>query len=417
LWLEVCADVADWSTNTLHRKCGFKSFFLGGFESSCHVLRSGKRLDVIASTSHDRYAHHDYQRLRSVGISTARDAVRWHLIEKQPYRYDWSSVLPMIRAAEDTGVQVIWDICHYGWPEGLDVFKPEFIRRFAAFARSFASIVCSESDQTPYFAPMNEISFLSWGAGDMGFLNPFATGRGLELKCQLVRATIAATDAIRAVAPHARIVQVDPLINVVTRPDAPLSERQGAAAYTRVQFQAFDMIAGRDWPQLGGDSSYLDIVGGNYYVHNQWELNGRFIERTDKRYRPLHSLLADLYTRYGKPIFLAETGIEEDRRAEWLSYISGEVIAALENGVPVEGICLYPIVNHPGWDDDRHCHNGLWDYCNDSGHREIYNPLAEELRMQTARIEAVLARLNPERTPALPVHALHAGEAGAGVSA
>jgi hypothetical protein len=168
---------------------------------------------------------------------------------------------------------------------------------------------------------------------------------------------------------------------------------------------------------LGGDSSYLDIVGGNYYVHNQWELNGRFIERTDKRYRPLHSLLADLYTRYGKPIFLAETGIEEDRRAEWLSYISGEVIAALENGVPVEGICLYPIVNHPGWDDDRHCHNGLWDYCNDSGYREIYNPLAEELRMQTARIEAVLARLNPERTPALPVHALHAGEAGAGVSA
>jgi beta-glucosidase/6-phospho-beta-glucosidase/beta-galactosidase len=401
----------------LSRHCGFNSFFLGGFESSCHVLRSGKRLDVIASTHHDTYVHSDYQRLRSVGIRTTRDAVRWHLVEKRPYRYDWSSAIPMVRAADDTGVQVIWDLCHYGWPDGLDIFKPEFIRRFCSFARSFASIVCNESDQTPYFAPMNEISFLAWGAGDMGFLNPFETGRGLELKCQLVRATIAAIDAIRDVAPHARFVQVDPVINVVTAPGADAAERRAAAAYTRVQYQAFDMIAGRDWPQLGGSPSYLDIVGGNYYVHNQWELNGRFIERTDARYRPLRFLLRDLYARYRKPIFVAETGIEEHRRAEWLSYISDEVIAALEDGVPVEGICLYPIVNHPGWDDDRHCHNGLWDYCNESGHREIYNPLADELREQTARIESVLARLHPEPTQALPLHALHAGEAGAEISA
>ena len=401
-------------STTLHRHCDFNSFFIGGFESSCHVLRSGKRLDVIASTQHDVHAHADYQRLRSVGIRTARDAVRWHLVEKHPYRYDWSSVLPMIRAAEDTGIQVIWDVCHYGWPQDIDVFKPEFVRRFCAFARSFASVVCNETDRVPYFAPMNEISFLAWGAGDKGFLNPFATGRGFELKCQLVRATIAAIDAIRDVAPQARIVQVDPVINVVPKPGADEAERQSAAAYTRCQFDAFDMIAGREWPQLGGDERYIDIVGGNYYVHNQWELEGRFIERTDPRYRPLHLLLGDLHRRYGKPIFLAETGIEEGRRAEWLAYIGGEVIAAIENGVPVEGICLYPILNHPGWDDDRHCHNGLWDYCNESGHREIYKPLAEELRIQTARIEAALARINPERTATLPLHALHAGEAGVG---
>jgi hypothetical protein len=177
------------------------------------------------------------------------------------------------------------------------------------------------------------------------------------------------------------------------------------------------MIAGRDWPQLGGDPSFLDIVGGNYYVHNQWEFNGRFIERSDPRYRSLSLLLGDLYARYGKPLFLAETGIEEHRRAEWLAYICDEVIAAIENGVPVEGICLYPIVNHPGWDDDRHCHNGLWDYCNESGHREIYNPLANELRIQTARIQAVMAKMNPERSEAMPVHALHAGGAGSGISA
>jgi hypothetical protein len=380
----------------LNRHCGFNSFFLGGFESSSHLLPSGKRLDMIAATNHDVYAREDYQRLKSVGINCARDAVRWHLIERRPYEYDWSSALPMVRAARDMGIQVIWDLCHYGWPDDVDVFRPDFVRRFCAFARSFAVLIFNETDDTPYFAPMNEISFLAWGGGDHGFINPFAVNRGLELKCQLVRATIAAVEAIRDAVPHARFVQIDPVINVVTADCASEAKKKAAADYTRAQFEAFEMIAGRMWPQLGGHPSCLDILGANYYVHNQWELDGLFIERSDPRYRPLSDLLSDLYSRYGKPLFIAETGIEDERRPEWLAYIADEVIDAITKGVPVEGICLYPIANHPGWNDDRHCHNGLWDYCNESGHREIYKPLAAELQLQSARIEQALNRAEAE---------------------
>ena len=32
--------------------------------------------------------------------------------------------------------------------------------------------------------------------------------------------------------------------------------------------------------------------------------------------------------------------------------------------------------------DDRHCHNALWDYPNEKGEREIYEPLVEELAHQ-----------------------------------
>jgi hypothetical protein len=209
---------------------------------------------------------------------------------------------------------------------------------------------------------------------------------------------------------------VDPLINVVAKAAAKDTERRAAAAYNQAQYDAYDMLRGDAWPQLGGHPEALDIIGANYYVHNQWELNGRPLERHDPRYRPLHMLLGDLYRRYGKPIFIAETGIEDERRPEWLSYVSEEVVTALEHGIPVEGICLYPIVNHPGWDDDRHCHNGLWDYCNESGHREIYKPLAEELRIQSARIQAVMARLESERFHLIPAQNVHAGEASAGVS-
>ena len=67
-----------------------------------------------------------------------------------------------------------------------------------------------------------------------------------------------------------------------------------------------------------------------------------------------------------------------------------EVAAALKAGVPIEVVCLYPIVNHPGWDDDRHCYNGLWYYGNELGDREIYKPLADELQFQRQQIEPLL---------------------------
>ena len=47
-------------------------------------------------------------------------------------------------------------------------------------------------------------------------------------------------------------------------------------------------------------------------------------------------------------------------------------------------------MNHPGWDDDRHCHNGLWDYADAAGERAIYEPLARELASQQRLLDAEL---------------------------
>jgi beta-glucosidase/6-phospho-beta-glucosidase/beta-galactosidase len=370
--------------------CSFRSFFLGGFECSTHLLNCGRRLDLIQSTQHDRFAESDYRLLKSVGIATARDGVRWHLAEPSPYRYDFSSAVRLIRAARNTGMQVIWDLFHYGWPDDLDIFEPEFLKRFGAFTREFARVFSSETDDTLYVTPVNEISYFAWGAGDFGCLNPFATGRGNELKAQLVRAHIAAIEGVKSVQPRARIVQVDPLVNVIPDLTNSADRIECAEAYNRAVYDAWDMVAGRRMPELGGSEAYVDIIGANYYVHNQWVLGGKFVERTHPGYRPLQELLGDLYRRYQRPLFIAETGIEDERRPEWLAYVCDEVVAALQQGIPIQGICLYPILNHPGWDDDRHCHNGLWDYCNDHGEREVYRPLADELAKQRVRIGRIL---------------------------
>lgn len=46
-------------------------------------------------------------------------------------------------------------------------------------------------------------------------------------------------------------------------------------------------------------------------------------------------------------------------------------------------------MNHPGWDDDRHCYNGLFDYADADGNREVYEPLAEEVTRQSANAAAL----------------------------
>jgi len=338
----------------------FRSMMQGGFECSTHHrAHDRRRVDVIAASQHDVHAEHDYRELVRHGILTVRDGLRWHLIERTPGVYDWSSVERQLAGARAAGTEVIWDLLHYGWPDDLDVWTPGFVTRFAAFAAAAARhLGPAGPGERRFYSPVNEISFLAWGGGDAAYLNPFARGRGHELKVQLARASIAAMEAILAVDPAARFVHADPVINVVTdrsRPhDAPAAEGHRLA-----QFQGWDMIAGRAWPQIGGRPELLDIVGVNFYHNNQWIHGGLPLPYGDPRARPFREILADTYARYGRPIFVAETGIEGDARAPWLRSIMTEVRAAIALGVPVEGVCLYPVLDHPGWDDDRYCPNGL----------------------------------------------------------
>jgi beta-glucosidase/6-phospho-beta-glucosidase/beta-galactosidase len=314
------------------------------------------------------------------------------LIEAQPNQFDFSSAHTIMHAACETGMQVIWDLWHYGWPDDIDIFSPDFTPRFTAFAQAAARQL-SEKTEAPLICAINEISFFSWAGGEGGVFNPFARNRGNELKRQLVRASIESIKAMRQINPRIKSFHIDPMINVLARNPTP--ENVAAAnSYHRSQFEAYDMIAGRQSPELGGQEDLIDVVGVNYYIHNQWTYpgeGGSMVVPSDPRYRHVRDLLQESFEHYRKPVFIAETGIEDETRPAWLRYLCNEVFAAIANGVPVQGVCLYPIVNHPGWDDDRHCYNGLFDYPDHRGHREVFEPLASELARQQRFAEAILA--------------------------
>ena len=46
----------------------------------------------------------------------------------------------------------------------------------------------------------------------------------------------------------------------------------------------------------------------------------------------------------------------------WLNEVARECRLAIDRGVPLEGVCLYPILDRFDWEDCTHWHNsGLFD--------------------------------------------------------
>jgi beta-glucosidase/6-phospho-beta-glucosidase/beta-galactosidase len=368
---------------------------MGGFESACHINRSGQRLDMLHATQHDGFVREDYAGLRQMLIGTARDTIRWHRVETAPREYDFSSVDPYVAAANAEDIEVVWDLLHYGWPRDIDIYSEEFVTRFADFS---AATACYLRDRVPgvrFYTPVNEISFFAWAAGAVGWFYPHGRGRGAEIKRQLVRAWIASVKAIRAVDPDARIVSVEPLIHTV-----PPRGTNGRAAeiQNESQWEAWELITGRREPELGGDESFLDIVGVNFYHDNQWEVPGGekihwHIHPRDDRWVPLHKLLLGAQQRFERPMIIGETSHVGVGRAEWIRELTDEVILAVTAGLPLEGICLYPIIDRFEWDNPQHWHNsGLWDFAiePDGTFRRVLNEeYAAELRRSQLRLAAI----------------------------
>lgn len=343
---------------------GLQSFWMGGFESACQINTVGTRIDMLALTQHDRQCAADYAMLAELGIRTVRDGLRWPMMDLHG-KYDFSSFVPMVRAARQTKTQVIWNICHYGWPDDLDISSPAFVDRFAKFCWAVAKCVTDHSDAIPWFCPINEISFLSWAIGHKGIIFPYRVGQAHELKKQLVRAAIAGCEAIWDVDPRARFVHIDPTIHVVCPRDRP-ELADAAQAQHDAQFGAWDMLSGKAEPELGGHVKYLDVVGVNYYHSNQFEHPDVRLrwedEPRDERFLPFYELLHRVQRRYNRPVIIAETSHFGDGRARWIQEMGEQVALALAGGVPLLGTCIYPIIDRPDWENTQQWHNsGMYD--------------------------------------------------------
>jgi beta-glucosidase/6-phospho-beta-glucosidase/beta-galactosidase len=348
----------------------FPTFFLSGFECSTFLWKDQGRRDLVAETQHDTHVREDYKILRDLGIAVAREGIPWATVDKSGV-YDFSGIDPVIDAMNESKILPIWDLCHYGYPDDLDPFSEEFTARFADYCRAAAEYVVERVQHGPhFFTPINEITFFSFCGGEWGWVAPFKNTKKdrFEFRKALCKAAIAGVKAIREVDAEARMVHIDPLVQVV----APRDRIEAAHHETFVDtFLAWDIIAGKEHPELGGSPEILDIVGANNYSFGQMEYRESgphaALSPDDDRIVPLCDLMRTVWERYRRPMIIGETSGMEGGRAAWLKDVMEESLAAVNSGIDLHGICLFPAVDMPDWHTGKWLHNGICDLEDNGG--------------------------------------------------
>ncbi len=376
----------------------FPTFFLSGFECSTFLWQDKGRRDLTAETRHREHAREDYEILRRLGIAVAREGIPWPMVDRGG-RYDFSPVEPLIAAMNDARILPIWDLCHYGYPDDTDPFAPDFADRFARYCRAAAEWVIPrvEARGPNCFTPINEITFFAFAGGEWGWVAPYRKSEEdrQRLRHALCGAAVAGARAIREVDPEARMIHIDPLVHVVAPPNRP--DLVDAAHWETYEdtFVAWDILAGKQHPELGGSPEILDIVGVNCYAFGQMEFREQGPHQSlgprDERIRPLCDLLQFAWERYNRPMIIGETSGLGDGRTAWLKDVMEESLAAVARGIDLHGVCLFPAVDMPNWHNGEWLHNGICDLIEEGGdlRRVPFEPLVAELRRWQKRLNRV----------------------------
>jgi hypothetical protein len=366
----------------------FPTFFLSGFECSTFVWKDRGRRDLIAETQHAAQVDEDYRLLSGLGIAVAREAIPWPMVDRGDGHFDFGCIDPVIAAINRAKILPIWDLCHYGYPDDADPWHPGFAERFASYCRAAAEYVCPRVRGPHFFTPINEMTFWGFAGGEWGWMAPFGQSKAQRMAFRdvLVRSAIAAVRAIREVDPASRMVHVEPVIRVV-----PPVDRPDLAEAARIEMEddacyVWDVLSGRVRPELGGSPEMLDIVGANCYSFGQMEYREHgphaALPPDDPRIRSLCEMLSTVHARYRRPMIIAETSGMHDGRTAWLKDVMEEALAAVDAGVDLHGVCLFPAVDMPDWHTGEWVHNGLCDLVDEGGvlRRVPCQPYVEELR-------------------------------------
>jgi hypothetical protein len=369
----------------------FRSFWIARFDAADHLpgIRNAGSLDV------DEYrarVEADYATAVEAGIACVHESIGWRRVARGG-DFDFETVTLRADAAQRAGLQVVWTLCHDGWPDDVDIGSDEFVDRFRELATALARLLAPYADaEPPIYAPIHEISFLAWALAETGLVAPLRTDlrkRGYVLKQKLVGASLAACDAIRAIDPRARFLHIEPETSVVAG---------DARARRALLFRAFDMLTGTLDPELGGDPSYVDVVG--IHCHrgaHPWRGTPDAASSAIREIPPVavHRLLEDVYARYRRPIVIAESSPGPAGRVAWLREIGEEIGKALERDVPIVATCLSRVVERPAWEDPRYWRGRrLWDVLLHPSHelpRVRDSAYEQALRDVRSRIDPLVA--------------------------
>ncbi len=335
---------------------------VGAFEST--YMPAHDR-DVTETTQHDRRWRDDLNLLHSCGVTRLRYPIRWHRIEAAQGIYDWRATDEVLEYLHDRGLRPIVDLVHHtSYPHWLgDFANPEWGPHFLRFAEAFAERYPWIEGYTLFNEPFTTF-FL---CGSLGVWAPFLKGtRGfVSLVRNVLPSLTAASRMYQEMLPNARHLYVE----TCERANSSRFDGRTAAAYANDRrFFVADLFLGRaierqrpfaaDVVRVGGSDLFgiepgaIDILGLDYYAHNQWQYGGhQKAVNSSPRPAPLAELITEYWDRYRLTCMLGETNIRghASDRASWLKYTLEQCERARDAGVPLEGYCWFPFVDSADW--------------------------------------------------------------------
>ena len=338
--------------------------FVGGFESTYQPAHDR---DVLETSGHVDRWREDLRLLEECGVRTLRYPIRWHRVERDPGQYDWSAVDDVLEHLGERGFNVVADLLHHtSYPRWLsDGFcDPRFGAAFLRWVEAFAT----RYPWIPAYQIFNEPFATLLLAAHEGLWPPYR--RGLEsftaTLLNVVPAFLEATRLAHELLPGSIHVHGDAC-------EHHTSCSPEGAAFAEVandrRFFLFDLLVGRDLdrgrpfvrelvaagggPLLDLEAGHVDVLGLDYYAHNQWQFSCRtdgIISAPDPL--PLADVIEQYWRRYELPCLLWETNVRGfvSDRATWLKYTLEQCELARDRGVRVLGYCWFPFVDSCDWD-------------------------------------------------------------------
>jgi beta-glucosidase/6-phospho-beta-glucosidase/beta-galactosidase len=347
---------------------GIENTFIGQTE------RVGERvLDEFALTNHYQYWREDLDRVASLGVTSMRYGMPWYKLEPVKGQFDWGWADRAIDHAVSTGVEIIFDLMHYGVPLWLEnqFLNTDYEKHVADYAAAFAA---RYKDRIRYYTPFNEPLVCSEFCGLRGMWPPYLRGADGQVKIirNISRGMTLTIEALRAVQPDAIMVQVDAAGEVL--PDTP-DLAEAAAFETAKTFMATDLVVGlvgqhhilHDWFLKHGISEadlewhlarpqHLEFIGSNYYPEvSQQKLmrhGDELIRRPiSGRGAGMKSSVKAFAQRYGRPVIITESSLNGtiEERAKWLAEAATAVAEIRAEGLPLVGFTWFPVLDLIDW--------------------------------------------------------------------
>lgn len=310
----------------------------------------------------------DLELMVACGVTRLRYPVRWHRIQPDRRTFDWRATDEVLGWMQDHGLRPILDLCHHtSYPRWL---KRGFAdRTFAAAYLGYVEAFAARYPWIEEYTLFNEPFTTFLLCGETGVWPPHLKGlRGfLTLARNVLPAVTEASRAYHELLPHARHFYVD----TCERASAAVPEARGVADLANDRrFFVLDLFLGRELdpsrpfvaevlaaggePLLGLQPGAVDVLGLDYYAHNQWWYLDRHGRGTTSSPDPgsLADLIVEYWERYRLPCALGETNIRgyASDRASWLKYTLEQCEVARDRGVPVDGYCWFPFVDSCDWD-------------------------------------------------------------------